>query len=275
MKLLAGILSGSALLLAGVLLTGCLPSAQSQSDEEKEPHFLAGKNHVNAMDYKGAIESFEKALEVNPQSGLAHFELGWLYDQKEGEPAAAIYHYEQFLKLRPNADNTEMVRTRILACKQQLARTVSLGPVTQTLQREFEQLTLENKRLTEENKRLRDDLEKWRVYQARSVLSPATNPPPAQPQPPVPLTRPAGLAASTHQPNAALVSSESTTPAPTDRGTTSATSAVKTHTVKAGETPSMIARKYGIKVDALLAANPRLDPRRMKVGQAVAIPVSQ
>ena len=89
MKFLAGIPSGSALLLAGVLLAGCLPSAQNQSDEEKEPHYLAGKNHVNAMDYKGAIESFEKALEVNPQSGLAHFELGWLYDQKGIEETVA------------------------------------------------------------------------------------------------------------------------------------------------------------------------------------------
>ena len=53
-----------------------------------------------------------------------------------------------------------MVKTRILACKQQLAQTVSLGPVTEKQQREFEQLV-------EENKRLREDVEKWRAYAAR------------------------------------------------------------------------------------------------------------
>src|SRR5438105_10486789 len=121
----------AALLLGCFLLSSCLPSGQSRVDEEKEPHFLAGKSRVNAMDYKGAIESFERALEVNPKSASAHFELGWLADQKEPDPACAIYHYDHYLKLRPNADNAETVRTRILACKQELPRTVSLGPVTQ------------------------------------------------------------------------------------------------------------------------------------------------
>ena len=92
-----GLFRTALLLLAGLVLSGCLPSAPR--DEEKEPYFLAGKSRVNTMDFKGAIESFEKAVEVNPKSAAAHFELGWLYDQKESDPAAAIYHYERFLKL--------------------------------------------------------------------------------------------------------------------------------------------------------------------------------
>src|SRR5690348_5687004 len=109
---------GVALLLAGLALGGCLPSPQSQSDEEKELHFLEGRSRVNTMDYPGAIESFEKALEANPQSAAAHFELGWLFDRKEPDPAAAIYHYAKYLTLRPGADNMETVKERILACKQ-------------------------------------------------------------------------------------------------------------------------------------------------------------
>jgi LysM repeat protein len=45
--------------------------------------------------------------------------------------------------------------------------------------------------------------------------------------------------------------------------------------VKAGETPSLIAKRYGLKVEALMAANPRLDPRRLRVGQSLSIPVPQ
>ncbi len=70
------------------------------------------------MDYAGAIESFEKALEVNPRSGAAHFELGWLFKDKDPNPAAAIYHYEQYLKLRPKADNAETIRQHIFGLKQ-------------------------------------------------------------------------------------------------------------------------------------------------------------
>ncbi len=241
------------LLLVGLLLTGCLPSAQSQSDDEKEAHFQTGKSRVNAMDYPGAIESFEKALEVNPQSAAAHFELGCLYDQKEPDPARAIYHYEEYLKLQPNAGNAEIVKTRVLACKQELARTVSLGPVTQTMQHEFEQLT-------EENKRLREEVEKWRALYASHP--PQTNSSPA----PV-----AGrLTSMTSQPPQGNgLSSSVDLP---ERSTMASTSSARTHSVKAGETASLIARMYGVRVDALLAANPRVDPRRLRVGQSLNIP---
>src|SRR6185369_16032272 len=88
--------------LAAVLLAGCLPSVQNRGDEEKEPHFMAGKSRVNTLDTEGAIECFEKALQVNPRSAAAHFELACLFDQNQrtADPAAAIYHYTAYLKLR-------------------------------------------------------------------------------------------------------------------------------------------------------------------------------
>src|SRR2546427_2335719 len=147
-------------LSVAIFLSGCFPSAQTRLEEEKEPHFLAGKNRLNAMDSQGAFECFEKALEVNPGSASAHFELACLCDQVEGEPATAIYHYDRYLKLRPHAENTEIVRARILACKQELARTVALGPVTQTLQSEFEKLRDANQKLT-------DEVQTWRAYAMR------------------------------------------------------------------------------------------------------------
>ncbi len=45
--------------------------------------------------------------------------------------------------------------------------------------------------------------------------------------------------------------------------------------VRAGDTPSKIAKAYGITVDQLLAANPRLSPTRMRIGDKVLIPQSQ
>jgi hypothetical protein len=144
-----------------------------------------------------------------------------------------------------------MVRTRILACKQQLAQTVSLGLVTEKQQREFEQLA-------EETKRLREDVEKWRAYALR--LQTLTN------QPGLGLPAPRAVQPFT-----------SSQPAPADsagtsRPPTTTTAPPRTHTIKAGETPSVIARKYGVKVEALMAANPKLDPRRLQVGQALNIP---
>jgi LysM repeat protein len=250
-----GLFRAAPLLLAGLMLGGCLPSGPR--DEEKEPYFLLGKSRVNTMDFKGAVESFEKAVEVNPKSAPAHFELGWLYDQKESDPAAAIYHYERFLKLSPNSGKEEMVKTRILACEQQLAQSVSFTPATEKQQRELEMLA-------EENKHLREELEKWRTAASR-LQNPTNHPPPG-----LRTTRPVPPATSSHS-----VSPGTDTPNAADTGRSAAVTAgsQRTHTVKAGETPVMIARKYGIKLEALMAANPGLDPRRLRVGQALAVPM--
>src|SRR6266568_1505465 len=167
MTFLANRLCGALLLLGGLTLSGCLPTGQSAVDEEKEPHFLAGKSRASELDSKGAMEAFEKALEVNPRSAAAHFELALLYEKKGTEPAAAIYHYEQYLRLRPGAENADiLVKPHILACKQELARTVSLGAVTERQQHEFEHLA-------EENQRLKTEVQTWQTMYATNPPGPA------------------------------------------------------------------------------------------------------
>lgn len=239
-------------------LGGCVPSSHSQLEEEKESHYQAGKSCVTSLDYRGAIQEFEKALEVNPHSASAHFQLGWLYEEREPDPAAAIYHYQKYLELRANADDAEVIRQHISNCKQDLAKTVLPLPVSPGMQHEFEQLAEENKRLTEE-------LEKWRAYAARVPLN--TNPQPAL-----------NLAAATRTASPPQFSTPSATnPAPvsggTDaRGTTAPAAASRTYVVKAGDSPYSIARKAGVKLAALMDANPGLDAHHLRVGQSLNLP---
>jgi len=49
---------------------------------------------------------------------------------------------------------------------------------------------------------------------------------------------------------------------------------VTEHRVSAGETLTQIARAYGIRLDELQAANPGLDPRRLRIGQGLVVPVN-
>jgi LysM repeat protein len=258
-----GVFRGLLLMLLGLCLSGCGPSGSGPLDDQKEPHFLAGKSRITMLDYKGAIDSFEKALQVNPKSAAAHFELGWIYDQKEADPAAAIYHYGHYLRLQPRAENADLVKQRISSCKQALADTVYLGPLNDKVQRQLEQVGEENKRLVEQNKRLEQELAKWTDY--ASQLQGVTNRQSFQPVEPVRAAQPSRSAQIT--PALLVQSTTVTTAAPqTSSGTT------RTHTVKAGETPSLIARKYGVKLGSLMAANPSLDPRRLKIGQVLRIP---
>lgn len=234
-------------LICAATLCGCFPAGPGQSGEEKEPHFQSGRARVNAMDYAGAIEAFEKALEVNPRSGAAHFELGWLFAEKDPDPAAAIYHYEQYLKLRPGAANAETIKQHIFRLKQDLAKAVLPLPSTPGVQRELEQLA-------EDNRRLRDEVEKWRAYYANRGVA-ATNLP-------------------------AVATPGGRTPSPgggdqrvaTSAGQTGSGAAARTHKVQAGETPTAIAKRYGVKLEALMAANPGLNPKRLQVNQSLTIP---
>jgi len=247
--------------LSGLLtaaLGGCLPPGYDPADEQKEPHYLAGKARVNSLDFRGAIESYQKALEVNPRSASAHFELGWLFEEKQPDPAAAIYHYQQYLKLRPHAGNAPVVRERLERCKQELAKAVLPLPVAPALQRDFEQLA-------EENKRLREEVERWRTYYADQMKAFTSAPGQMLVLTRVPSTgtapQPTGTAGA--PPLAAATGRTSAPPrAP----------ALRTHIVKAGENPSTIARRYGLKLEALLAANPGVDPHRLKVGQTLHLP---
>src|SRR5580658_3180273 len=94
------------LLALAVCLSGCIPG-DSHVDEEKDPDYQRGINLVNGQDFKGAVEEFERALETNPRSAAAHFQLGWLYETKLNDYAAAIYHYERNRQLDPKSEHAQ------------------------------------------------------------------------------------------------------------------------------------------------------------------------
>jgi LysM repeat protein len=234
---LIGMMAG--LLALAFCLSGCIPG-DSHVDEEKDPHFQRGRNLVNSQDYKGAVEEFEKALETNPRSAAAHFELGWLYDTKINDSAAAIYHYERHLQLLPNSDRAQLVNERIRGCKQELANTEFPLPDSQNLQREVD-------RLTAENQALKQQLAALQHQAAASAEMAQVRPEPA---------RPSAMAAT-------VVPIAAQPPAP---------SHPRVHIVKPRETISSIAAQYGVKANAILATNPHVNPRRLRVGQSLNLP---
>jgi LysM repeat protein len=269
--------------LAAALLvnaSGCSPMDQGPMDEEKEPHYVLGKSRVNAMDYQGAIQAFEESLEANPHSAQAHYQLAMLYENQESDPAAAIYHYQQFLKYDPTTENAEIISQHIASCKQQLAADVLQLPSAPAAQQQLE-------KLTEENRRLHDLLAQWQAYYAAQQAAAKTNP--ATPQPysytpvqPQPSPTPDDMTSQTMAPaGSGTTGTFSSTPGTsgTVSGTaarhsteSSRTSRPRTHTVVSGDTMASIARKQGISLTALEAANPSVNPRKLKAGQLLILP---
>jgi LysM repeat protein len=230
----------------GVVLNGCEPSGQN-ADDEKEPHFVLGLNRVNAFDFQGAVEAFEESLEANPHSAPAHYQLAMLYSEQETNPAAAIYHYQKYLDFDPKAPNAEIVKQHIISCKQRLAADVLTLPSSSAAQLQLQQLT-------DKNKQLQDEVDKWRAYYASQTAMVKTNPPAiADNIPP--------------QPNTTVTPRQATAANPKPP-----VAKPRTHTVAAGETPATIARKFGVNLNSLLAANPGLQPTHLHVGQVINLP---
>ena len=228
-----------ALAVACLGLCGCFPPPESKLDENKNPYLLEGKARVSARDYKGAIDAFEKALEVHPRSALAHFELGMLYeqhsDQTEKDYINAMYHYQQVLRLRPAGiyphDNAKV---RIASCKQELVRAESLAPVYYAMERELN-------RLKQENQELRAQLEAFQSQTARASQAPA----------------------------APVAFAGAPSPAAESRA---APPVYKQHVIRPNDTLASIARAHRVRLESILAANPTLKPRRLQPGQTIKIP---
>lgn len=269
---------GATLVLLALALSGCFPSADSQVDEEKEPHFLRASNLAKSMDFKGAVEMYEEALKVNPNNSRAHYELAILHESQEtvADPAVAIYHYQRFLRLNPRASNADVVKAHINGCKLEIAKSISALPLTPAVQRDYE-------RTLAENRDLKTRLTQWMAYAASHAapgVPPAnlvvTNPAPATPYVAPGPARPAPVPVPGPVPIRSDASRIAVPPAgaPGGVGLTNRAAAPtpRTYVVKAGDIPSRIASKHGITMDALLAANPNLSAKHMQIGQTLTIP---
>ncbi len=236
-------------------IAGCDSNSESAADEQKDPHYLNGRSRVSSQDYKGAVEEFEKALEANPRSASAHFELACLNEEQLKDYAAAIYHYQQHLRLRPNSDYADRAKDHIRACKMDLVKNEVLAPVNQGMQRDLDRLAAENLLLKRQLEALQLQLA------ARSNSVAAAN-----------VADAIGVVSSPRVTNSDSRNSVSRNSDPRVSLRTSARP--KTHVVKSGETITSVAAKYNVKLNVFLAANPKVDPRRLKVGQVLTVPSS-
>lgn len=284
----------SVLLIVSVALitaSGCSPGDSSQVDEEKEPHFVLGNSRCNEMDWQGAIEAFQESLEVNPHSAEAHYRLAVLYDTESPDPAAAIYHYQQYLKLEPDAKNRDVIGQRIHSCKMQLASDVCGLPDAPAVQKQMDSMVETNRELQAEVDRLNGQLRDWSAYytslKTAGIIganggaaasggnnnSAAGSPALAVGASPTPddISQDAGQQGGS-QPAPSAQGQFTTTPRSIKTVATSKPARAHTHIVASGETMAAIARKHGLNIYTLEEANPGINPKKLHVGQAINLP---
>jgi LysM repeat protein len=267
----------TAVALAGVVWLGggCDRWGGTPGNEQREANYIEGVNYRLAGQTNKAVGSFERALQVNPASTAANLALGEIYhDQRDYIRAA--YHFTEYLRLlgeRPGTPKDTLVAGQLENCELQLAVKYSQRLARQQVDNRVDELT---RQLAEEKdtvQKLRQELARWRPLTNAPSLQPSvvaatsapTNGPRSQ-------NAPAGSTTAVVAANPAVGSAK---PASNPATATPATGPVtkgRTYTVRSGDTPASIARKLNLTTKALLAANPGLDAKRLKVGAVLNLP---
>ncbi len=239
------------LVLAGVALalcSGCGVSTLRDQREDRDPQIRRAREMKNAGNIEGALEAYQRALDKKPQLARAHLEMGLLYDRDLNDYVRAVYHYERYLELRPDAENREMIQA--VADQARISFATTLPEMPNGAIREISRLKQENAEL--------------RAWADRQRAAPPSSSAPA--------------ATSTRLPE---VSAPAAPIAPIVRTADAAAPAAPsqtTYVVMPGDTLSRIAGKvYGDSkkwtriYDANRAAL-RGGPQSIKVGQTLVIP---
>jgi tetratricopeptide (TPR) repeat protein len=255
LKLAAGWVLLCLLCLGGA---GCLPTERVSGGEEDDPDFQAGLSHKRAGRPERAVEAFERALQTNPRSVAAHFELGLLYYQGVTNYVAALYHLDRVQRLNPQFRYIQSVDQMVRGCKQEFIRDVPMGTITWQMEKDMQRL----QRMEKENAELRQRVEQLRLELAARQASGQASGEMAR------LDRGAASGSSTITPLRQVTH----VPLPGGSSSLRAGGGGRAYTVRKGDTLYSIARENGLQPNTLIAANPGIDPARIVPGQVLRLP---
>jgi len=250
-----------------LLPASCAPGKVEVVSETDEKQYQLGKNYLGQGRTEEALAAFQRVIDARRDAPESHLEAGHIYLKELKDPVRAIYHFDQYLRFKPNSPQAPQVRQLIETAQKEFARQLPAQPYQGDLDRiDLMELV---KSLKQENEALKRDLAvaQNRVAQLESMLGEARRVPPPQTSQPT-----ARLPAGRRAPEAGA-----TDPATRRSATADPDTAPRRYTVQSGDTLSSISRKvYGTPsrwIDIYQANRDRLaNENALKVGQELRIP---
>ncbi|MDF7822400.1 LysM peptidoglycan-binding domain-containing protein [Pontiellaceae bacterium B12227] len=243
------------LFTATLALTGCEKDSGSMEErEERDPNVISGQKFMEEGNFDAAIEEFKRALEQEPMMARPHLDLALIFQQHKINYIHALYHYDRYLELRPNAEKADFINNQKHKVAQALANTfINNSP-------DVKKVVQERNTLIQQNNELKRQL--------AAALRNA----------PAPTAKTQQTAApTTTEPSVTKTVPKSATPA-VEAQTVSKGSRHHVYHVVSGDTLSKISTKfYGDsgKYDIIYEANKDMmrNPGDLKVGQTIVIPI--
>ncbi len=260
-------------------LCGCSPNAFLSAEEDRDRNFQRARDAARMGDHVGAAEFYERALDYNPRSADVHLGFASLCEGPLERYADAVYHYQKYLRLRPEDPRADDIRRRITNCMERLAARVPMVIRNDVIARELEIMRQRNAALQQEVERARAEAARWsndvrRLVQMAEQRSRDREPGARFASDPV--TSPVRVAGADRAAGDPREGGGSSAGRPRSEAPTAVTTrfqdGVRLHRIRRGDTLSRISREYNVSVEALRRANPDVDERRLIPGRTVRVP---
>lgn len=248
-------------------LVACAPSGVEVVSETDEKQFQLAQDFKSEGRVEEALSAFLRVIDARRDAPESHLEAGYIYLRTMKDPIRAIYHFDRYLKFRPQSPQATQVRQLIETAQKEFARQLPAQPY----QGELDRIDLMElvKTLKQENDSLKRDLVATEKRLAALKLrgsGPTTTTRQSSSSisvaPPV-----ASSAPQAQSPEAEQVGSNPTSPEDVPRA----------YTVQSGDSLSSISKRfYGTPsrwIDIYQANRDRLSSENaLRVGQEIRIP---
>ena len=112
-------------------LSGCGPGWRIERLQADDQALADASEKAREAQLAGRVDEarslYEEIAAARPSDAAARLQLGILLHDLAGDPYAAMGEYRAYLRLRPGSDKEEMVRERMRAARDQIARKASSG----------------------------------------------------------------------------------------------------------------------------------------------------
>ncbi|MBI4309949.1 MAG: tetratricopeptide repeat protein [Candidatus Omnitrophica bacterium] len=93
------------------------PEDQQFKDELAKAHYNMGNIYYERGEYQRAVVEYYQAVDLAPNDPDTHYNLAFVSGEYLSDQETALKHYQWYLYLKPNADDSPLVNEKIIQAK--------------------------------------------------------------------------------------------------------------------------------------------------------------
>ena len=157
-----------------LLLVGCDDGsrADSRTLDVEDDEFRQGQNYYKQGEVRKALECYLKVIDRRKGAAESNLEAGRMYLELQ-DPLPAIYHFNQYIRMKPTSEQSNLVRQLIKTAEKQFMQQLPGRPMDGDVLGGSD-LNAKLRNLQLENEKLKRELADYNRTQKGLVLPPKT-----------------------------------------------------------------------------------------------------